>query len=196
MTHPDYATCSDLSLRDAMLTRDRHAWSEFQRRYDRLVRSCIEKVLRRTRGRPSEDELADVRAQFLVDLTSRDMHRLRSYAPERGTKLGTFIGMIATNSAWDHVRATGRRPSLRDVSEVEVIADGPDPSDLVMHRERVRRIGRAIDELSSRDRDFVRLYFVDGLEPEQVARAMDISVKTVYSKTHKIRARLQQIDAA
>jgi RNA polymerase sigma-70 factor (ECF subfamily) len=37
------------------------------------------------------------------------------------------------------------------------------------------------------------LYFDQGLEPEEVAQRMRISVKTVYSKKHKIRTRLEQM---
>ena len=37
----------------------------------------------------------------------------------------------------------------------------------------------------------MRLYFGEGLEAEQVAGQMGISVKTVYSKKHKIRLRLE-----
>ena len=41
------------------------------------------------------------------------------------------------------------------------------------------------------DQTFVRLYYMDGLSPEEVAEEMQISVKTVYSKKHKIRSRLE-----
>lgn len=186
----------DLALRDALLRREPRAWPEFDRRYDRLVRSCIERVLRRFPRHVGLDEIEDVRGQFVLDLTARDMHRLRAFSPDRGSKLGTFVGMIATNTAWDHVRgATRRRARTVDISAIEVPGDAPDPFEQTERRERCHRLGRAIDALSERDRDFVRLYFVDGLEPEEVAAAMAISVKTVYSKTHKLRARLSRFAA-
>ena len=37
------------------------------------------------------------------------------------------------------------------------------------------------------------LYYAEGLEAEQVAEEMGISVKTVYSKKHKIRTRLAEL---
>ncbi len=33
---------------------------------------------------------------------------------------------------------------------------------------------------------------MDGLTPEEVAAELDVSVKTVYSKKHKIRCRLER----
>ena len=45
------------------------------------------------------------------------------------------------------------------------------------------------DKLTTRT--FVELFFVEGRTPEQIASEMRISVKTVYSKKHKIRCRLE-----
>jgi RNA polymerase sigma-70 factor, ECF subfamily len=39
------------------------------------------------------------------------------------------------------------------------------------------------------------LYFGEGLTPEQIAQEMGINIKTVYSKKHKIQARLEAIVA-
>ena len=51
----------------------------------------------------------------------------------------------------------------------------------------------ALQTFSEKDQTFVRLYYMDGLTPEEVAEEMQISVKTVYSKKHKIRSRLEQV---
>ncbi|MEM1418482.1 MAG: sigma-70 family RNA polymerase sigma factor, partial [Myxococcota bacterium] len=50
----------------------------------------------------------------------------------------------------------------------------------------------ALQSFSAKDRAFVRLYYVDGMSPEEVAAEMNVSVKTVYSKKHKIRCRLER----
>ncbi len=36
------------------------------------------------------------------------------------------------------------------------------------------------------------LYYIEELAPEEIANIMGISVKTVYTKKHKLRARLTQ----
>ena len=40
------------------------------------------------------------------------------------------------------------------------------------------------------------LYYGDGLSPEHVAERLGISVKTVYSKKHKIQRKLSEIVSA
>ncbi|MDM7914139.1 MAG: sigma-70 family RNA polymerase sigma factor [Candidatus Eisenbacteria bacterium] len=188
-----FSSMSDLALRDLMLLRDRQAWKEFHRRYDRLVVHCIDRVATRFRSRLCDEDLREIYAQFFLDLTNRDMHRLRAYAPERGSKLGTFIGMLATNTAWDYVRAASRQPYPHSPLEGQDFAgEEDDPIERIERKQRWACIDAVLRELPGRDRDFVQLYYLDGLSPEAVAEAMPISVKTVYSKKHKLRTRLQQ----
>lgn len=196
MVHADQSLpddWSDLDLRDRMLTRDPVAWREFDRRFDRLVLRCIHKVTMRFRSQLCDEDLSEIHSQFLVDLTTRDMHRLRAFAPDRGSKLGTWIGMIATNTAWDYVRVVSRQPARATSKEAnfDFAIHECDPVEIIARKERWARIDAVLRELSIRDRDFVRLYYLDGLSAEAIAEAMSISVKTVYSKKHKIRARLE-----
>jgi RNA polymerase sigma-70 factor (ECF subfamily) len=48
---------------------------------------------------------------------------------------------------------------------------------------------------SARDRTFAALYFGEGMDPVEIARSMKISVKTVYSKKHKIQSKLATLVA-
>jgi RNA polymerase sigma-70 factor (ECF subfamily) len=54
-------------------------------------------------------------------------------------------------------------------------------------------VANLVDELSERDREFFELYFYEGLDPEQTAERLGICVGTVYSKKHKIRARIESL---
>ena len=174
-----------------MLERDDLAWREFHRRYDRLVYRCIHKVTARFRGVLGSEDMREVYSQFLVNLTTRDMHRLRAFAPERGNKLGSWIGMLATNTAWDHLRSIARQPVCTELRDELPLPSTADPHDALVAREEWSLVNELLRELSEKDRDFVRLFYVDGLSPEEVAEEMQIFVKTVYSKKHKIRCRLE-----
>ncbi len=175
-----------------MLERDEIAWKEFHRRYDRLVYRCIHKVTDRFRSVLGSDDVGEIYAQLLLNLTARDMHRLRAFRPEQGNKLGTWIGMLATNTAWDYLRSVSRRPACSELSEAHALDDdrGASPYDRLEQKERWNRVNEALRGFSRKDRDFIQLYYVDGLTPEEVAAEMEISIKTVYSKKHKIRCRL------
>ena len=67
-------------------------------------------------------------------------------------------------------------------------ADGPARS-----TSQASSVAALLSEFTHKDREFVELYFGEGLDPDEVARRMGISVKTVYSKKHKIQRRLADL---
>lgn len=183
---------TDRELLARLLDRNEVAWREFHRRYDRLVFKCIHKVTNRFHGVLCQDDLDDIYGQFLLNLTTRDMRRLRAFQPELGNKLGTWIGLLATNTAWDHLRRVSRRPYMSELSEADQLeSDEESPIERMARAERWTLVNQALAEFSDKDQTFVQLYYVDGLDAETVAAEMNISVKTVYSKKHKIRSRLE-----
>jgi RNA polymerase sigma-70 factor (ECF subfamily) len=72
-------------------------------------------------------------------------------------------------------------------------AEQPSPFELSLSRERAAHVSRLMASLSEKDKLFFQLYFADGLSPERVAERMGISIKTVYSKKHKITAKLEAL---
>jgi RNA polymerase sigma-70 factor (ECF subfamily) len=193
-TAPAIESLSEVELLRRLFAHDEAAWREFCRRYDRLIWRCITKVTARFGNVLSAEDVREVYANFLVALMANDMHKLRTFQPEKGNKLGTWIGLLAINSAWDYLRSVARQPAGDPLSVAEERpAASPDPFEQVSHREDCSRVEKLLRTFSKRDRTFVTLYFVDGRSPEEVADEMGISIKTVYSKKHKIRSRLEKM---
>jgi len=184
---------SDEALLSRMLMKDGIAWREFHRRFDRLIYRCIHKVTARFHSVLGSEDVREIYAQLLVNLTARDMHKLRSFQPERGNKLSSWIGLLATNTAWDYLRSVARQPQTTQLAEAEDMRTSqPDAQQQLLRKERWGLVDETLRGFSSKDRHFVHLYYVDGLSPEEIAGEMGISVKTVYSKKHKIRCRLER----
>ncbi len=185
---------SETELLDRLLSRDAAAWRELNQRYARLVTSCIQRVVARFARRVSADAVEEIYATFSLKLLANDMHKLRSFEPSRGNKLGTWLGMLATHSAYDYLRSVRREPSSVCLTEAETLtSDHQDPCETAMLSERAQLVQSLLADFSDKDRQFVTLYYQDGLSPEHVAERLGISVKTVYSKKHKIQAKLSAI---
>jgi RNA polymerase sigma-70 factor (ECF subfamily) len=185
---------TEVQLLDHLFAHDAKAWGEFCHRYDRLIWRCITKVTTRFGNVLSPEDVREVYANFLVTLMANDMRKLRMFKPEKGNRLGTWIGLLAINSAWDYLRCVARQPAGDPLSLAEERPSvAPDPFEQVAQREDCSRVEKLLAGFSRRDRAFVTLYFVDGRSPEEVADEMGISVKTVYSKKHKIRTRLEKL---
>jgi RNA polymerase sigma-70 factor (ECF subfamily) len=185
---------SEAELLDRLLQSDAGAWRELNQRYSRLVTSCIQRVVARFARRVSADAIEEIYATFSLKLLANDKHKLRSFEPSRGNKLGTWLGMLATHCAYDYLRGVRREPSAVCLTEAESLSSvEQDPCESAMLSERAEMVRGLLAEFSDKDRQFVALYYGDGLTPEHVAERLGISVKTVYSKKHKIQRKLSEI---
>jgi len=183
----------ELQLIAGLLSDEADAWRQFTDCYSRVVRRCISRVLNRFGGITTEEDAREVYSTFCLQLVSRDKLKLRSFDPSRGTRLSTWLGMLSTHAAYDFLRSRRRDPKTEECDQEPPSIDVPSPFDICAVRERARQVTDLLGSFSDKDRQFVVLYFQEGLEPEQVAERMGISVKTVYSKKHKIRSRLMDL---
>ena len=184
----------DSSLVRALIADDPRAWREFNTRFSRLVLSTINRVTARFSGVVSPEDLREIYATFCVQLLANDKLKLRSFDPERGNKLSTWLGMLASHTAYDFLRGARREPRRAQMSEAEDLSSTlPDPCESALLRERAVLVSQLLAHFSDKDRAFIQLYFGEGLAAESVAERLNISIKTVYSKKHKIQARLQTL---
>ena len=186
------ADWTDRELLRWVLRSDARGWSELVRRYRPLIYRCITKVTLKYSPTLGNADLDEIYADVMMQLVRDDMHKLRIYNPARGTKLGSWIGMISVNAAYDFLRSAGRRPLLDKVDGALDPHEECDrtPLDQLIEKERWDHLNSLLSDFTDKDRHFVELYYQKGLEADEIAAEMQISLKTVYSKKHKIRAHL------
>jgi len=186
------ADWSDRELLKFVLRSDARGWAELIRRFRPLIYRCITKVTLKYAPTLSSADLDEIYADVMMQLVREDMHKLRIYNPARGTKLGSWIGMISINAAYDFLRSAGRRPMLDKVDGNLDPHEECDrtPLDELIEKERWDHLNELLSDFTDKDRHFVELYYQKGMEADEIAAEMQISLKTVYSKKHKIRAHL------
>ncbi len=185
---------SDRELLARVLRREERAWNEMVRRYRSLIYRCITKVTGKYAPYASNADVDEVFAEVLLALLREDMHKLRMYDPTRGTKLGSWVGIIAVNAAFDYLRSAIRRPAGERLDPSYDPHEPHDrtPLDMLLDKERWSHLNEVLGEFSAKDRQFLDLFYARGLDAEEVAAEMKISLKTVYSKNHKIRTHLRR----
>jgi RNA polymerase sigma-70 factor (ECF subfamily) len=182
------------ALLAGMIADSERAWREFNSRYARLIYRCITRVTARFSAVVGADDVREIYAMLCVGLLANDKRKLRSFEPGRGNKLGSWVGMLAIHTAYDYLRGLKREPKRGCLSEAESLSSElPDPHDVCVFRQQVGIVTEILGEFSDKDREFIGLYYGEGLEPDEIAARMGISVKTVYSKKHKIRSRLEAL---
>jgi len=188
------ADWSELHLLECILDHDERAWTEALRRFRPLIYRCITKVVFKFGPSMTNADLDEIFAEVLMNLLRDNMRKLRMYDPNRGTKLSSWIGMITLNTTYDFLRSIGRRPMLDRFDGAVDVQEEHDrtPLDSLLEKERWTALNDLISVFSDKDRTFLQLYYAQGLDAEVVASRMSISLKTVYSKKHKIRAHLRR----
>ena len=183
---------TDRELLRFVLRNDARGWAELIRRFRPLIYRCITKVTLKYAPSLSSADLDEIYADVMMQLVRDDMHKLRIYNPARGTKLGSWIGMISVNAAYDFLRSAGRRPLLDKIDGNVDPHEECDrtPLDQLIEKERWDHLNELLSDFTDKDRTFVDLYYRRGMEADEIAVEMQISLKTVYSKKHKIRAHL------
>ena len=182
------------ALVEALLRDDAAAWRAFNERYSRMIHRCITRITVRFSSVVSADDVREIYATFCLQLLANDKSKLRSHAPDRGTSFGSWLALLAAHAAYDFLRRRRREPAFEDAEDGVPVTDSvPDPYEACEIRERAAIAAAMIAHFSERDREFLTLFYGEGLEPDQIARRMRISVKTVYSKKHKIQSRLEAL---
>ena len=193
-----YDELPDDELVVAVLEREPAAWPTFFAKYERLVISCIRKVMRRYGAGFNDEDVEDLVSATALNIVKDDYKKLRAFDPTRGYKLSSWIGLIATNSAHDALRRRAptemwQAVALDDTAPVQLESDAQLASESLEAEDQARELRAAIAQLSPAERLFMDYYYVQELEPEVIARLMSISVNTVYSRKNKIREKLRII---
>jgi RNA polymerase sigma-70 factor (ECF subfamily) len=182
----------ELDLLSAVLAGDYEANKRFVQRYTPVIEARVRRILCSARGKVSEDDIQDMVSEIWVSLLEDDKRPLRRFNPNRQIKVSTWVGLLARNKTIDKLRTThGRTVSMDDVN-----AGGELPSSAPLPHEEVERLEhsalacQAVSQLNHEDRQFMQAWYVDGIEPEELAVMFGIAIGTVYSRRFKIQAKL------
>lgn len=182
---------ADEELVQALLRKDDSAWRSLVRSHQPLILATIRRVLARFASRYGI-EAEEVYGSWLSSLVAHDMAKLRAFDAARGTTLSTWLAMLASHASWDHVRNARRREALSlALHSDEMPSYEPDSLRRMLTRQECEWLTSHCASLSRRDQLLLQLTYVEGASSEEVARKLGISVGTVYTKQHKLRAKLR-----
>ncbi len=187
------STEEDIALVAQLVRSNGQAWKLFQERYEKLLCRSIARVTRKFHF-VNEEDVRDIYANLMMAIVGSDYQKLRTFDPSRGRKLSSWLTMLAINSAHDFLRASKRhagRQSIDEVGDLRCERNGAESS--IIQNQHAYLVDIALSELSPRDQKFADLYFRQELSVEDVARELSIDVTTVYTKRHKVQARLETL---
>lgn len=173
---------TDALLAERIQRGDHEAFSAAYDRYAPLI-------LRHLSYRAPNKETAE-------DLTSKTFLKVWEYVKsgKKITYLKQFLYTTAQNALTDHYR----RKSTADVPTDDLTAyDRPDEHDratvMLDHEFDKAALAEALSKIKPEFRDVLVMRYIDELEIEEVAKALDVSPNAVYVRVHRALKSLKEV---
>ncbi len=135
------------------------------------------------------DEARDLAQEIFI----RIYRRLDSCRDDR--RFGAWMIRLARNACLDHLRRRKVRPPARDIpaDEMPALADGsPTPEQDWESESRKQLVHRALQTLSTINREIIMLKDMQGLALEEIAEMLEIPLGTAKSRSNRARIELAQ----
>lgn len=179
----------EIALVHAALDGDLDAFNRLVLAYQDMAYNLAYRML------SDEDAAEDVTQTAFISA----YNHLRDY---RGGSFKAWVMRMVTNACYDELRRRQRRPTvpltpLDDDEEEEIespawLADGaPSPEDLVSAGELDRAVQHCLSELPDEFRSVVVMVDVEGMDYQEVARAIGTPLGTIKSRLARARLKLR-----
>ncbi len=162
-----------------LVAGDKAAWDAFVQRHARVIYAAVQRRLVPA-GRAGEAD--DVAQDVFVKLCGRNFHLLRNYDPKRA-KLTTWLTVIATSTAIDHLRRQSASTTALDLAPESALAVEPKLPEKIKIPDGL---------LSPRQALVVELLYRRELDVAEAAEVLAVDPQTVRSTHHKALVKLRE----
>jgi RNA polymerase sigma-70 factor (ECF subfamily) len=181
----------DRDLLKRCLAHQPGAWNDFVDRFLGLVYHVIHHTahLRSTPLRPEDVE--DLAAEVLLQIVSGDYAILRQF---RGnSSLATYLTVISRRIC---VHELSRRSAAREVQPAAQHANLDEVEDEDVPRtpglESLEEVEKLLSKLPGREREVVRLHYIEGRSYEEISAALKIPVNSIGPILSRARKKLRK----
>jgi RNA polymerase sigma-70 factor, ECF subfamily len=167
-----------------ILAGEKAAESELVQRYSRGVLI----ILCRATG---DQSLSEDLSQETFRLT---LEKIRGGEVREPEKLSGFICSLARNLATDHYRRSRRSEQVDDPEAVEMVAaTAPTQLDRVLQAEKSKHVRQLLSELSERDREILRRFYIEEEDKERICADLKLSSLHFNRVLHRARERYREL---
>jgi RNA polymerase sigma-70 factor (ECF subfamily) len=185
-------TAVDRDLLRRCLNRESGSWNDFVDRFLSLIYHVIGYTAHLRSVRLAPEDVEDIAAEVLLRIVANDFKVLREF---RGhASLATYLTVVARRLA---VKELVRRQQVKDqIRRGESRLPEVEPDDAPAAQkgmERLEEVERLLRKLAGREREIVRLYYLEGRTYEEISTEVDIPVNTIGSVLSRARKKLREL---
>jgi RNA polymerase sigma-70 factor (ECF subfamily) len=182
-------TALDRELLRRCLNRERGAWNDFVDRFLGLIYHVIHHTahLRSTPLRPQDVE--DLAAEVLLQIVDNNYAILRQFRGQ--ASLATYLTVIARRIC---VQELARRAAAKEVQPKGGPQAQPEPEEpprAQLGLETLEEVARLLRKLPGKERDVVRLHYLEGRSYEEISTQLNIPLNSIGPILSRARKRLR-----
>ncbi|MCS6866538.1 MAG: sigma-70 family RNA polymerase sigma factor [Gemmataceae bacterium] len=184
-------TAVDRDLLRRCLNREPGSWNDFVDRFLSLIYHTIGYTAHLRSARITPEDVEDIAAEILLRIVADNFKVLRDFRKE--SSLATYITVIARRIA---VHEIARRQKVKEaIQRGDALLAQPEPEDVAAQKslERLDEVERLLRRLRGKDREIVRMYYLEGRTYEEISTEVDVPVNTIGAILSRARKKLREM---
>ncbi len=185
-------TAVDRDLLRRCLNRQPGAWNDFIDRFLSLIYHVINYTAYLRSARLSPEDVEDIAAEILLRLVEDDFKILRQFRGE--SSLATYLTVVARRLC---VQELVKRQKLREAAArgEQVLPPSLFEDDAAAQKslERLEEVERFLKRLKGREREIVRLYYLEGRTYEEISIETGVPVGAIGVVLSRARKKLREM---
>lgn len=181
----------DRDLIKRCLAKEPGSWNDFVDRYLSLIYHVIGYTAHLRSYRMSPEDTEDVAAEVLLKIVSDDFKVLRQFRGQ--ANFATYLTVIARRIA---VIELARRQQVKDsIRRGDVVSPGIELDDAPVAQkgmESLEEVDKLLRRLGGKEREIVRLYYLEGRTYEEISTSVNMPVNTIGAVLSRARKKLRE----
>lgn len=182
----------DADLLKRCLAKQPGSWNDFVDRFLSLFYHAIHYTAHLRSAKLTPEDVEDIAAEVLVQLVADNYKVLREFKGE--ASLATYLTVIARRIC---VHELTRRQAVRDDIRKGVARlpdeESDDSAAAAKGMEKLEEVEGLLRRLSGKQREIVRLYYLESRTYEEISTELNVPVNTIGSILTRARAKLREL---
>ncbi len=170
------------------------SWNDFVDRFLGMIYHVVHSTAHLRSARLSPEDVEDIAAEVLLQIVAGEFKVLKQF--QGNASLATYLTVIARRTA---VHEINRRQAVREEIRSGAVTPDDDGADESVAAQRsvesLEEVERLLRKLSGRDREVVRLFYLEGRSYEEISTDLDIPVNTLGAMLSRARTKLREMAA-
>jgi RNA polymerase sigma-70 factor (ECF subfamily) len=186
---PNPFTEVDRNLLKRCLNREAGSWNDFVDRFLSLIYHVIGYTAHLRSVRLTPEDVEDIAAEVLLKIVAADFRVLREFRGE--ASLATYLTVVARRICIQElVRRQAKDPHMRAVIGLPT-REPEEAAAALKGMESLEEVDKLLRRLSGREREIVRLYYLEGRSYEEISTATEMPVNTIGAVLSRARKKLR-----